>query len=184
MMNSQIRILFLCICLFFSILAKSQLNNTSTLQVEILGAYNLAGVSLDQRFSDDYAGLGFKAGVGVGYVNSPWTFIPFKYNTWGGFPKNEIVSVPLQINYLLGKRNSQFEIGAGITPFYSTYKFNGKSHINAYGTLATGYRYHNLKRNLAFGAGIMYGFKLPGLKLNYVDDLFWQPYLSIGYIIN
>ncbi len=102
----------------------------------------------------------------------------------GEFSKNEIVSVPLQLNYLFGKGNSQFEAGAGVTPFYSTYKFNEKSNFNAYGTLATGYRYHNLKRNLAFGAGIMYGFKLPGLKLNYVDNFFWQPYFSIGYIIN
>jgi hypothetical protein len=183
-MNSKIGFAFLCIGLFFSTVAKSQLNNTSTLQVEILGVYNLAGVSFDQRFLDNYSGLGFKAGIGVGYANAPWTFIPFKYSSWGSFPKNEIVSVPLQLNYLFGKGNSQFEAGAGVTPFYSTYKFNEKSNFNAYGTLATGYRYHNLKRNLAFGAGIMYGFKLPGLKLNYVDNFFWQPYFSIGYIIN
>lgn len=72
------------------------------------------GISLDQRFSDNYSGLGFKGGIGVGYANAPWIFIPFKYSSWGSFPKNEIVSVPLQLNYLFGKGNSQFEAGAGV----------------------------------------------------------------------
>ena len=183
-MKSKIGLVFLCIALFFSNVAKAQLNNTSTVQVEILGAYNLAGVSFDQRFWDNYSGLGFKAGIGVGYANPPWTFVPFKYTSWGSFPKNEIVSVPLQLNYLFGKGNSQFEAGVGVTPFYSSFKFNEKSNFNAYGTLATGYRYHSSKRNLVFGAGIIYGFKLPELKLHYVDNLFWQPYFSIGYILD
>lgn len=176
--------LLLFICLSLSTRATSKItNSTTTVQVELLGTYNLAGVSYDQRFSDEYKGFGFKVGIGAGYANAPWTFIPFKYNSFGSFPKNEIVSIPLQVNYLLGKGNSQFEAGVGITPFYSTHKFNDKSNINAYGTLATGYRYHNIKKHLALGVGLMYGFKLPGLKLNYVDNFFWQPYLSVGYIL-
>ncbi|MDO5523772.1 MAG: hypothetical protein Q4G48_06980 [Bacteroidia bacterium] len=184
-MKLKLCIFYACIFLFATHVAAQQeyTGKTSSIQVEMLGAHNLMGVSFDQRFMESNHGLGYKVGIGVGYSKDSWKFIPFKFNTWGGFPNQTIVSVPIQLNYLLGKNAHKFELGAGVTPFYSSYKFNEKSNINAYGTFATGYRYNNLPKRFVLTAGLMYGFKLPGLKMNYVDKFFWQPYLSVGYIL-
>lgn len=180
----KVQILFI---LFFTSLSplfsqKYMYSKPTSVQLELLGSYNMVGVSFDRRFSNSYSGFGYKVGLGIGYSKDKLKFIPFKFDTWGGFPNQTILSVPLQVNYLLGEKNHQFEIGVGATPFYSTYKFNGKSHINAYGTLSAGYRYYNISKHITAGAGLMLGYKLPGLKMNYVNNVFWQPYLSIGYL--
>ena len=164
--------------------AKSQLNNTATVRLDLLGESGLAGVTFDQRFSENYKGWGYRAGIGMGFANAPWTFVPFNYAGFVSFPKQQMMALPLQINYLLGNGNNQLDVGAGVTPFYSNVKFNDKSNLNAFGTISAGYRYHNLNNNLMFGAGLMFGYKLPGLKINNIGDVIWHPYLSIGYIIN
>lgn len=184
----KIKTYIISICALFIITqatAQQKYNDKhSSIQIEMLGTHNLIGVSFDERFTESNHGLGYKVGIGAGYSKGNWKFIPFKYDTWGWFPDQNIVSIPIQLNYLLGKNNHKFELGAGVTPFYSSYKFNEKSNINAYGTFATGYRYSNPRKHIVFTAGLTYGFKLPGLKMNYVNDFFWQPYLSVGYILN
>ncbi len=184
-MKLKIAIFSMC-ALFFATQVQAQQHQSkhSTLQIELLGAYNLAGISFDRRFTESQDGLGYKVGIGVGYSKNSWKFVPFKFDTWGGFPNQTIVSLPLQLNYLSGKKNHQFEAGAGITPFYSTYQFSGKGNINAYGAISAGYRYHSPSKRIVLGTGLMLGCKLPGLTLKYVDKIFWQPYLSIGYLLD
>lgn len=75
---------------------------TRSLSVELLGAQNIAGINYDSRFNGN-SGLGYRVGIGYGYGdNSGW------YDQ-----KINGVGVPLELNYLLGKKNSKLELGFG-----------------------------------------------------------------------
>lgn len=75
---------------------------TRNLSVELLGAQNVVGVNYDSRF-DGNSGLGYRVGIGYGYGNNSGLFDQ----------KINGVGVPLELNYLLGKKNSKLELGFG-----------------------------------------------------------------------
>lgn len=101
-MKVKVSIIYACVFLFAAQVVAQHKHNgkVSSIQVEMLGAHNLIGLSFDQRFTESDRGFGYKAGVGVGYSKDSWKFVPFKYNTWGGFPNQTIVSVPVQLNFI------------------------------------------------------------------------------------
>lgn len=75
---------------------------TRNLSVELLGAQNIAGINYDSRFKGN-SGLGYRVGIGYGYGNTSGLFDQ----------KINGVGVPLELNYLLGKKNSKLELGFG-----------------------------------------------------------------------
>lgn len=85
--------------LFSAVMAQQKIRNLS---VELLGAQNIVGINYDSRFNGN-SGLGYR--VGVGYV----------YGDTSGWVDQKIngVGVPLELNYLLGKKNSKLELGFG-----------------------------------------------------------------------
>ena len=98
MMRKIVLSLF-ALCCFSAVMAQQK---THSLSVELLGAQNIAGINYDSRFEGN-SGLGYR--VGIGYVygeNSGW----FDQKING-------VGVPLELNYLLGKKNSKLELGFG-----------------------------------------------------------------------
>lgn len=87
------------LCCFSAVMAQQK---TRSLSVELLGAQNIAGINYDSRFNGN-SGLGYRVGIGYGYGdNSGW------YDQ-----KINGVGVPLELNYLLGKKNSKLELGFG-----------------------------------------------------------------------
>lgn len=75
---------------------------TRHISVEILGAQNTVGINYDSRFKGT-CGLGYRVGVGYSYGrNSGW----FDQSIKG-------VSVPFELNFLLGKKHSKLELGFG-----------------------------------------------------------------------
>lgn len=75
---------------------------TRHFSIELLGAQNTVGINYDSRFKGTH-GLGYRVGIGYGYGrNSGW----FDESIKG-------VGVPLELNYLLGKKNSKLELGFG-----------------------------------------------------------------------
>ena len=72
-----------------------------SVRLDLLGAVNGVGVSYDARFKGD-SGWGFAAGVGYGFGLSNW------FESHG-------VGVPLEINYLAGRRKHFFEAGVGMS---------------------------------------------------------------------
>ena len=73
-----------------------------SISVEAFGAQNTIGINYDSRFKGN-AGLGYRIGIGYGYGdNSSW----FDQNING-------VGIPLELNYLLGKKHSKLELGFG-----------------------------------------------------------------------
>ena len=87
------------LCCFSAVMAQQK---TRSLSVELLGAQTIAGINYDSRFEGN-SGLGYRVGIGYGYgENSGW----FDQKING-------VGVPLELNYLLGKKNSKLELGFG-----------------------------------------------------------------------
>ena len=60
------------------------------------------GINYDSRFNGN-SGLGYRVGIGYGYG----------YNSDLFDQKINGVGVPLELNYLLGKKNSKLELGFG-----------------------------------------------------------------------
>ena len=87
------------LCCSSAVMAQQKTRNLS---VELLGAQTIAGINYDSRFNGN-SGLGYRVGIGYGYGDN------------SGWPDQKIngVGVPLELNYLLGKKNSKLELGFG-----------------------------------------------------------------------
>lgn len=82
-----------------SMVAQDKVRSVS---VEQLGAQNMVGVNYDSRLKGN-SGLGYRVGIGYGYGNNSGLF------------DQEIkgVGVPLELNYLLGRKHHKLEVGFG-----------------------------------------------------------------------
>ena len=89
----------LALCCFSAVMAQQK---TRSLSVELLGAQTIAGINYDSRFNGN-SGLGYRVGIGYGYGDNSGLFDQ----------KINGVGVPLELNYLLGKKNSKLELGFG-----------------------------------------------------------------------
>lgn len=76
--------------------------NIQSISVEAFGAQNTIGINYDARISGNY-GLGYRVGVGYGYANNSGSFDQ----------KINGIGIPLELNYLFGKKSSKLEFGFG-----------------------------------------------------------------------
>lgn len=124
----------------------------------------------DIRFERKLNGFGMRAGIG--YVNVG--------------DDNGAITIPIMLNYLLGKNGKYFEIGAGATIvnnkggllFNDTYAPPGSNTIekktSAFGMMNFGYRRQPLYGGFLFRAGFAPVFE----KDKFIPYI---PYLSFGY---
>lgn len=130
---------------------------------ELWGVGYLYSVNYDTRFAPKRNGLG--ARVGAGYWN------------YGEHNQLDRFSVPVQLNYLLGKRSHLFEAGAGVTYLYSdgggsVWGATDEPGSALYPTLLVGYRYQPLKGITARAGGtVMFGSFLDAARFH----------VSLGY---
>ncbi|MDR0812291.1 MAG: hypothetical protein LBN23_08515 [Paludibacter sp.] len=116
--------------------------------IELLGVYNLAGISFDSRFTEN-SKFGYKVGAGYGFGRFT-AFFEYKSRT---------VAVPANIYYLFGKKHHFFELGLGMTSFYyNRYFYDGIygqesrfAGIGSYGFLQTAYRFESSKFLISAG---------------------------------
>jgi hypothetical protein len=88
-----------------------------------LGGPGLASLNFDTRFSKTNGGFGGRAGIGG-----------FSLDGSG------VIFIPVGLNYLLGKDNrSFFELGAGVTPVFTTGNASG-DFSETFGHVILGYR--------------------------------------------
>jgi len=159
--------------------------------VELLGASNGLGINYDTRFNRDASdGLGWRTGFGLGYRYSS-TGLAYDFSDNAGAQHGEVTdltithvynqsfraSIPLEINYLLGKGGSKFELGAGgifCADLY-TARDVAKPHLlfGAAPYLSTGYRLVTAK-HFVFRVGFITPFSFRTFELSY-----W-PYISFG----
>ncbi len=140
--------LITCILLslfFFTTLAQRR----KTVFLEVLGNGLLASGNFDLRLKpNENDGLGFRAGVGGGSFSG--------YDDQGNSASIGVVTFPLAVNYLVGKKRSLFESGIGITPMYMTASGTINDNIvsgnglSVTGFLNAGYRYQPLNNGLMF----------------------------------
>lgn len=118
-------------------------------------------------------------------------------NGWGlrvggsyyGSNSDNVVTIPIQVNYLLGRRGRYFEMGAGATFVRGAYNLYStgclRSHTNEsffelVGTSTFGFRYQPIKGGFMFRAGFSPILMIRGEdnKLIFIPHV---PYLSLGY---
>lgn len=82
-----------------------------SISVEALGVHNIVGINFDSRFRGNH-GIGFR--VGVGYAQGKGKHIYFSPSG----TKTQGVAFPIEINYLLGKKEQKLELGLGASLGY------------------------------------------------------------------
>lgn len=136
----------------------------TTLFYELGGmSLTLVNVNIDRRFKSGMDGLGWRAGIGY------------------SFPS---VTMPIGVNYLLGKRKHFFELGLGATFVLDFHASGSKSKergfcLDVAGTSCLGYRYQPLS-----GKGFTWGAGFAPLLTREVKGWSFIPYipcLRIGY---
>ena len=162
------------------------------INLELLGVYNLVGVSFDSRFSET-SSFGYKVGIGYGYEKSNsgrsgWSIAfdsdeaDFRTSPIGylrGLCLNSAVSVPINAYYLSGKNNSHFEGGLGVCPYVADFLGDYYDGIGYYCFGRLGYRYESSSKPLSISACVDIPFKTPGSDFRQAIGLY--PSISIGY---
>lgn len=157
------------------------------------------GIGYDRRFKPKSV-FGFRTGLSFtnGSVNDggwwgAYSFEPYTNVDFKG------ITLPLEVNAIMGKRASKFELGVGLTPcilhrketHYSAWddeqpegprKYFIKKGIkaNVFGTINFGYR---LQRKSGFFLRTGFTFLIGDIKSSPIDGLYFIPNISFGYTI-
>lgn len=174
-------------------MAQQDESTQKSLYAELLGASNLIGVNYDSRFKPN-SPWGYRVGLGYTYSKN--------YNMFSGSNSLKGVDVPLEANYLLGKKRSKLELGLGLNLGYYTEKYDvytitnigeeggityytteyaGEDSHSTWGYYFfgnIGYRYQP-SHGFQFRAGISPSFNFGG-KHAVTKSIF--PYISFGYV--
>ncbi|WP_051617596.1 hypothetical protein [Prevotella sp. HUN102] len=157
---------------------------------ELGGASNGIGVNYDARFKEG-SQWGYRVGFGFGYSKTSFLF--------GVGTSTRVYSVPLEINYLAGKKKSRFEVGAGvnvglyndhfigfeIVPDEEHHGYNvrltpyiSENSVSAVAFVNIGYRYTST-RGFQFRVGITPCYQLTPNR-DVVNRFGLAPYISFG----
>ena len=126
---------------------------------ELYGRSLIFSVNYDTRFFNRVDGLGISAGMG---------FV--------GIDGESLFSVPITLNYLLGKNGKYLELGIGATYFNANVTDNDDAESGGstvIGTMTIGYRSQPIDGGFMFRAGIN--------PLFFSNTFLPYPYISVGY---
>ena len=156
-MNSMMRILasfFLLLFCSLSVQGQDIVDNprrNKAVFIELFGNGIGGTVNFDTRLAKGaQGGHGIRVGIG-GYPNLRNVDVLGNSNT------ASLISLPISYNYLLGRRRSAFEAGAGVTPIFSKVRatrINGTTFEETDATVAgfanIGYRYQPIHSGFVF----------------------------------
>ena len=192
-MNLFKTLLILCVAVAQSAMAQQVENTQKSMYLELFGASNIVGVNFDSRLKPN-SPWGYRVGLGYTYSKN--------YGLLSGSNSIRGVDVPIEANYLLGKKRSKLELGLGvnlgyykekydtwdlkeigkedgITYYESIYKGEDSRSLWGYYCFGNiGYRYQP-SHGFQFRAGISPSFNLGG-KHAVSKSVF--PYISFGYV--
>ncbi|MDE6291272.1 MAG: hypothetical protein K2M16_07050 [Muribaculaceae bacterium] len=153
------------------------------------------GIGYDQRFKPNSV-FGFRAGMS--FTSGSWDDSGW-WGSYNGGAYTDLdfkgVTFPLEINAIMGKRASKFELGIGATPcilhrhevkYWGWHQEHYESDVkdgvrlNIFGSLNIGYR---LQRKSGFFLRAGLTFLIADLKCSPMDGLLLFPNLSLGYTI-
>ncbi len=114
--------------------------NMKAIYIEIFGNGFAYSFNFDTRFARSDRGIGGR--IGIGYTDFPG--------------QDQLLTVPVMINYLLGKNGKYFEIGGGMVFVNGEHflKSLGSTNDVIYGTLTFAYRYQPMDNGFFFKAGL------------------------------
>ncbi len=193
----------LFITLFFNGIVKAE--TPRFVNAEFLGVHNLIGFSYDTRFSEK-SKYGVKIGLGYGFEDSKRSLggsfefggknANFRTSPVGflrGRRLKNVLSAPISLYRLFGRKKKFFELGIGVVPYYAEYKENiniifdlpnitletspTENQFRYYGLLQTAYRYQGEK--VLISAGIDIPLNTPGA--DFIQLIGLYPRLSVGY---
>ena len=174
---------------------RSDVSISRNLFIEIGGPSYGIGLGYDQRFRQNSV-FGFRAGLSFtsgydedsgkwgSYAGGPYTWVDFKG-----------VTLPLEVNAIMGKRASKFELGVGVTPCilhrheekhggfdteYSGNDIKDGIRLNIFGSINIGYR---LQRKSGFFLRTGLTLLIGDLKTSPIYAFTLIPNLSLGYTI-
>ena len=159
------KFLFFAIAVFFINVLFAQGNKSFFF--ELRGNGILFSVNYDARFTKNENGFGFRAGIGI---------VPGSGSDNDFFTTTSFLTVPLGINYLLGRGPSYLELGAGATYVSGSVSLFGSDNEKASGVgfvPSIGYRYAKLGKGfqgrafispiIGSGGGVFWG----GISIGY-----------------
>ena len=175
------RIIFICVLLFLCIGSNAQISKryntlSRAVYVEFGGSGVLAGLNYDSRFSE-HSRWGYRIGV----AHTLTKLEEIGVCDGGGYTLSGF-NVPLEINYLVGKkeRKSKLDLGTGANLGY--YDKGDEYIFGHFIFLNVGYRYQP-KQGMTFRVGISPKFDFGGNSS--IMDYIWitsvVPYLGFGY---
>ncbi len=184
-MTQKIVLLLLALCCFSTAMAQKRVQSISG---ELLGAQNMIGLNYDSRLKGN-SGLGYRVGLGFGSGDNSGLI---GQNIKG-------VGVPIELNYLLGKKNHKLEFGFGaslgiyhvketlwyyhqpVTPETEGHDEQYTSTSNRFGYFMfgdIGYRYQR-DNGFMFRVGVSPSFNF-GDKYGLKKSAFY-PYIGLGW---
>lgn len=117
-MKTHLKLTIIIFAAVVSLGAKAQQTSETpnrSIFLELLGASNILGINYDTRFKPN-SPWGYR--IGLGYTYSK------QYNIFSGSNSLQGSDIPLEINYLLGKKRSKLDIGLGLNLGYYTEKYD------------------------------------------------------------
>jgi hypothetical protein len=192
-MNLFKTLLISCVAVAQSAMAQQVENTQKSMYLELFGASNIVGVNYDSRLKP-YSPWGYRVGLGYTYSKN--------YGLLSGSNSIRGVDVPIEANYLLGKKRSKLELGLGVNLGYYKEKYDkwdlkevkkedgftyyegvyaGEDSRSLWGYYCfgnIGYRYQP-SHGFQFRVGISPSFNLGG-KHAVSKSVF--PYISFGYV--
>ena len=165
-------LVIMLICFVQEIKAQEIGTRRQTVYAEFLGNGGFLTVNYDTRLNvDRNDGLGVRVGIGFGSF-----FFLNPYTNWVNAIKSgtQYISVPLQLNYIVGKKRSGLEAGVGITQEFTFNQKGNDPRVQLTGLLNLGYRLQPRDRGFSFrilaSPGIYQGKIFPigaGISLGY-----------------
>lgn len=192
-MNLFKTLLISCLAATQTAMAQQSENTQKSMYLELFGASNIVGVNFDSRLKPN-SPWGYRVGLGYTYSKN--------YGLLSGSNSIRGVDVPIEANYLLGKKRSKLEMGLGVNLGYYKEKYDkwdlkevkkedgityyegiyaGEDCRSLWGYYCfgnIGYRYQP-SHGFQFRAGISPSFNLGG-KHAVSKSVF--PYISFGYV--
>lgn len=154
------------------------------------------GLGYDSRFRPGSV-LGYRAGISITNGSNGTVFGDYRSYYKG-------VSIPLELNAIMGKRKSKFEVGIGMIPSILRHEEHGwsyktsvdelghirfdefktfhrkKTRIDIMGMLNIGYRY---QRQHGFFMRVGLTYLIGDYKCSPIDGAIIMPYIAFGYTI-
>lgn len=185
----NVRLIIASLLFSTALTANAQTENTrsKSIYLELLGPSNGVGVNFDSRFNKDTA-WGYRVGFGFGYYRSNSFF--------GANESSRAYTIPLGVNYLVGKNKHQLEVGVGVNvglyndhytiarleknEVMSDSKFDHKKENNfgAFGFATLGYRY-TARKGFQFRIGVTPAY-VWGSNRETKNKFVLAPYISFG----